>query len=518
MTTQRILLAILLLFIAKPAGAVTCTLTGTVKIEPMDAYYCDSDLLSCSNWNERDLDTKIGSANAAPMRYMWITVRQGSTQVGHAVTNSAGAWTATLNFASGVCAGKVVDIRYYFNRIHEDDVALPNPRERFVLVNLINEATNPEPGTSAAYHSIDGQTLSGNTTAGPALRFLNTGINSATPTVRRANVYYTAESAVSEMVTWPTLSAGFSKPSGTMPVRIGYEDTFDGGGIANPSWNGLILGWNRYRNGAIVRHELGHLAHGYLHGGHRNADCQTYNFNTPSTSSPLYNKYSDRSCEYGSAATSEGFASFLGLRSIVESGINAFWCTCESPASQQVCSDLAAGLSDSDGDWMTGCVANSGLAPVGFLGVGDIWADHPFDCIRLRGDESCTCSGSPCSPAFYNDAGWRNYAQVLRFLWDMLDSTTDGGQDDTELTISGLLNSIVAMPCNGNFGGFDGSCEEQASTELPPFFRCNPSTDGFLAPPGSGTRDSYNVYDFAEAFSGDQAAERTLNCVQGATD
>ena len=54
--------ALLVLLFARDAFATTCTINGTVKIEPIDQYYCDPDVsgMDCSGWREVDLDDKVG--------------------------------------------------------------------------------------------------------------------------------------------------------------------------------------------------------------------------------------------------------------------------------------------------------------------------------------------------------------------------------------------------------------------------------------------------------------------------
>lgn len=107
--------------------------------------------------------------------------------------------------------------------------------------------------------------------------------------------------------------------------------------------------------------------------------------------------------------------------------------------------------------------------------------------------------------------------------WDLIDSSTDAGQDDANHSMSQLVGYFEGMACSGNQGGVDGSCEEHevpawcGPFPLPPC-ECNPATDGDTSPNGTGTRDSYNTYDIAAMVPGDDSSERDLNCVQGAED
>jgi hypothetical protein len=105
--------------------------------------------------------------------------------------------------------------------------------------------------------------------------------------------------------------------------------------------------------------------------------------------------------------------------------------------------------------------------------------------------------------------------RITRFLWDMLDTSTDAGNDATDLNMPGFTTVMENMPCSGTDFGVNGSCNEfDRSTPS----ACSPATEGATSPTGTGTRDSYNAWDLAAAIQGDQSSERTLNCVQGATD
>lgn len=134
--------------------------------------------------------------------------------------------------------------------------------------------------------------------------------------------------------------------------------------------------------------------------------------------------------------------------------------------------------------------------------------------MRLNKQGGCNCTGpsNVCPAAFRSTTGWRNDAQITRFLWDLIDSSTDGGQDNDDFGVTDIVALLEGMPCVGNHDGEDGSCEEPVSSP------CDPPNEG---PPPSGpspNRDSYNVYDLAEALPNSQENERVLNCVQGALD
>ena len=275
----------------------------------------------------------------------------------------------------------------------------------------------------------------------------------------------------------------------------------------------------------MIRHELGHIVHGQIHHRERDATCgDSDNYRLPTTS---YN----RNCEYGSTATKEGIPNFIAVRSIVDNSNKAFYCKCLDPvegsgANLDLCSELAQqSTSDPDGDSLTDCV-DDGIQRLDisdyFAGVGDYWSVGPSTCVRLRADEACDCNASPCNTSDYQSMGWRNPIQIMRFLWDMVDTPTDGGLDDATYSIGTFVSSMESMPCAGSKGGVDGSCEEQAVPVFPlclfPPCTCNPASDGATTPSGTGTRDSYNMYDIAEVLPNNENAERTLNCVQGAPD
>jgi hypothetical protein len=102
----------------------------------------------------------------------------------------------------------------------------------------------------------------------------------------------------------------------------------------------------------------------------------------------------------------------------------------------------------------------------------------------------------------------------------MIDASTDGGQDDDDFSIGDIVALLEGMPCVGNHDGEDGSCEEPVTSPCdPPDGPDGNVVDGGPPPSGpSPNRDSYNIYDFAEALPNSQENERILNCVQGAPD
>ena len=188
---------------------------------------------------------------------------------------------------------------------------------------------------------------------------------------------------------------------------------------------------------------------------------------------------------------------------------------------QNSCSECRTNA-QADADRMIDCGGTSNA----FRGIGDDFATSASHCIRLKQGEGCDWTSSGCddfSPAdgwcdgnFYQTHGWRNHIQILRFYWDILDTSTDGGLDDTNLQmfgVNGFATAIEAMPCSAAGAGTDGNCNEFSSSP------CNPlDANGLPVSPMTGSRDAYNPFDFAQFIPLNQDQERALNCVAGAGD
>jgi hypothetical protein len=214
----------------------------------------------------------------------------------------------------------------------------------------------------------------------------------------------------------------------------------------------------------------------------------------------------------------EAVANFFAARSITGND-NAFICGCRDVYYPAHCSDAAALilLGDPEQDGVGSCT-NGALA-----GIGDVFANSPANCTYLAAQgQGCNCFISPSDPYACHDefrlsTGWRNEIQNARFLWDVIDSGTDGGADNDDLTTSQLIAELAAAPCSGSDQGVNNTCNEPLRLSLND---CIPVNDKTGVPPGvaMGTRDSYNPYDLSVWISGNQLSERILNCVQGATD
>ena len=527
MTLFRIPLGVLIattaLFIASVSHAtVTCTINGSAKLEPQDSYYCDPDILgasACTGWREVDIDEKT-----MPMEYMAIGVYTTSdTKLGSTTTDGNGNWSLTFQLGGSQCQGQIVNIRQYFARAHEADVGSPTPRWRFWIVDIDFSGQVPDPGNNL-HVKDENKTLSGPTTT----HTRQWSRTETSTTGRLANVYFTVNSMMKEITQWSTnleQSFTFGPLSGPL-LRIGFDYGYNEAATTLGPYD-MLVGRNAYGYGAVIRHELGHVTHAHIHHRERDGDCQSYAFDfqacddgcTPGDANCRCNT---RSCEYGATAMSEALSSFFATRSIMGSGTNTkVWnCSCwDGPLDRDnnginnwdICSEHAALASDpdSDNDFYYTCTTGD-LTPT-FWHLGDSVSASVASCVHLRWDGGCDCPDSGwCNTSYKLSTGWRNTAQVTRFLWDMFDATTDNGQDDTNLSIQQLVSYMEGMPCSGNLGGQDGSCEEQAP---PPGGSCNPATDGATTPNGTGTRDAYNPRDFGDLLPGDQSSERTINCV-----
>ena len=128
------------------------------------------------------------------------------------------------------------------------------------------------------------------------------------------------------------------------------------------------------------------------------------------------------------------------------------------------------------------------------------------------------CSGCPtgadgyCIPLYGALAGWRNNIQVMRFMWDLIDASTDGGWDSVDYTAGSLVTAMQSMPTGF---GVDGSCRE---SERPPGQSCNPAVNGDPVSGGTGSRDAYNPRDISDLLPEDLTNVMDINCVGFATD
>jgi hypothetical protein len=119
----------------------------------------------------------------------------------------------------------------------------------------------------------------------------------------------------------------------------------------------------------------------------------------------------------------------------------------------------------------------------------------------------------------------------MRYLWDLIDGSTDNGQDNVDLTVGQFASVIYGMPCTaGDRYGCDGDCNEPnrgPGSHNCISASCNPTSE--LGPeiqqplPWVGTRDSHNVWDLSQRIAEQITgvfpnSERVINCVDGARD
>ena len=502
---------------ATAQAAATCTVQGKIQIRPMDNYYCDtgpSPSQSCSGWLETNLDTATN-----PMQYMRIVITNSAGQNTYARTwtDANGDYSATFTVSGwNGCTGRLVDIRLQFMRVHEDDADMSSgERRRFHIVEPSTNATwernhwNDEP--------LDGTTTTRNYTF---TRSRFTGGHR-----RVANVYYTVNSALSEIVTWTSnLSSEFSDTNTSNILAVKYDGnpwsqcsgTGSLGCASQANWD-IELDESLYPNGGFTRHELGHMVHFALHDrdqcwGSGCVSCKSDNYDSSGGREAV-------SCEWGYHAMVEGFPSFVAVRSLTTNDTNAWYCICHDTTNQDVCSETAVGTLDNDRiDDCVGFAANTW----GFRGVGDDFATTTDHCVRVEENEGCNCVDTSPNDGIcdnYDELGWRNTQQVVRFFWDVVDTNNEGGNDNTDLSMNGtngLADTIEDMSCSGVYYGIDGTCNEPNRGTGS---SCSPSaTNGSAIFPMTATRDSYNVWDMAAAIAGNQTDEREINCVDGATD
>ena len=485
---------------AAPAAAATCTINGTVALEPLDGYYCDTTFgNNCSGWKVVDLDTARGAA-AKRLPYMRLEVWQGSNYLGKTHTSATGTYSITFTVPGSNCAGQSVTVEHWMERIHEADLNAPTKRYRFAVVafdptvsldtsKMLNRWKVPFPVT-----------LAGTTTSLAVTFAANTSLGS-----RLANMYFTVNSAITDIVTWTSrLDGHFRHTSGGANgiFRVIYGPDWQGaGGNATGDW-GVLMQYDTYNIGSVTRHEIGHQVREALHDRTCSfSGCSTYDYN-------FAGGYFGDSCEYGSAAFNEGIASFFGIRSATTHDTNVWDCRCRDNGNQGICSQTSNNLTTPDK--VQDCTGD------GFVGVGDRWIVSTETCKRLSPTRGC--SGCPtgadgyCIPLYGALAGWRNNIQVMRFMWDLIDASTDGGWDSVDYTAGSLVTAMQSMPTGF---GVDGSCRE---SERPPGQSCNPAVNGDPVSGGTGSRDAYNPRDISDLLPEDLTNVMDINCVGFATD
>jgi hypothetical protein len=247
---------------------------------------------------------------------------------------------------------------------------------------------------------------------------------------------------------------------------------------------------------------------------------------------PNKGQHSIESCEHAYASTVEGIASFFGTRSLITNEANnqAFFCFCNPNipnTSQDLCSATAAGPMDADRQ--VDCVAAGGDDGVKFSGVGDDFADDDSHCATLFTTFQCDCPDSTnglCTGSWPITHGYRNEANITRFLWDAIDTHSDSGRpDDLDESVESVVANFEAMRCTGICDGSAASdCGDDNSCNEPNADPCDPVLDYYPLPgypePMTGTRDAYNAWELrSQIISGPSRFEEARNnCVHGARD
>jgi hypothetical protein len=309
-------------------------------------------------------------------------------------------------------------------------------------------------------------------------------------------------------------------------MRIGVNPTGDSGcdGSACAHYDPFRVDWaeNLLGNGLLLRHEIGHLVFYSMLDRSWDLGCSTHEWGG-------FSGRGFRSCEWGSYATEEGVPTLIALRSITTADTNTWLCgmnRSSTVGNQDACSECRfAPLSV---DKMAAC-GSPAPVPDAFRGIGDTFATQKTDCARLD-PLRCACpdiTGGPMNTPDgvcdnYQSLGWRNLVQVVRFFWDILDTSTDGGRDNTDMTMSGaagLAAMFESIPCIANTDyGKQHTCQECNRA----VGGCTPvETDSSTPDPAAGTRDGFNLYDFSffipDGLDG-QWDERDINCASGALD
>lgn len=494
-----------LLLSGSVASAATCTITGTYLIQSLDSYHCDNSVLptQCIGYVEQDLAT-----NDRPMKYMFVSFHEDNSSKTHITSNSTNInGVVTASFTRTTCPDTII-AREWLLRTHESDGNSAFPRLRFAVQKPI--AGDP---IWTAEHTY---TRSGNSYTRTV-----THLRSVNPTsfASAANVYYTANSAISQMIGWHTRLNDywlntFAAQASVFRFVYANDTVVDAGGLFDGT--DIHIDKDDYNWGALIRHEIGHAAHWALHGKDASnnwnylGNCHSYMYGNVAGHGP-----GGPTCEWGATATMEGIASFLGIRSsMINESIGSVWvCDTRDNSNINVCSDLEStinGIPDRIG---------------GSTGIGDTYAWNSSHCPRVRPGGGCnTCVAGVCTPCpdansdgicdDYVDLGFRNEVNTVRFLWDLIDYNNETG-DDTDRSIVDLANGWANMSCSSSSGGIDATCNEPHRT----VGNCSPvSTTGDVPATGNGTRDSYNMRDLSVAFNTGLTQELDVNCGVQALD
>ena len=96
---------------ASRAAAASCTINGSMTIQPKDQYYCDTTILgsACTGWKEVDLDTKT-----VGVPYMYIEVTSTSFDFKYTSSDINGNWSVTLTNVPNCNVQGAVTVNVWF--------------------------------------------------------------------------------------------------------------------------------------------------------------------------------------------------------------------------------------------------------------------------------------------------------------------------------------------------------------------------------------------------------------------
>jgi len=464
---------------------VTCTLRGTFTYAPADLFYCDSSIGGCTGWLETDLDTKT---SGVPVPYLKVVVRNSAntTTLATTHTNASGFWSTTFTL-TGVnsCAGQSVKVRRDFARVHEADVAAATPRYRFQITSNTGSLQTLLYPLGIALTDANSRTQTWNNL------ITDTDTNDY---ARWQGVYYTMNSAISEIINWS--SSLSTQLASTTLAQVLQAQVASGDSGELPQTNTVPTGfgniqslWDYYAAGGVIRHELGHWINQLMHTKNQSQNSCRDDAFAGSTG------HTGRSCEYTVVSSSEGIADFVAVRSITSADTNAWICysAMQGGYGRDICSDLTFGrLADADNDGI-GDASSYKL-------IGDDWANSATRC-AVPDATTCGCGANCATSANRALYGHRIETQIARFLWDLIDTNNEGGLDDIDMSAGSLVTAWLGMPCDKNNTAtwVDGSCNEPC-------------------PPLACKKDSYNPFDWSQMLPTDETAERALNCVANAID
>lgn len=516
---------VLQLVLVVPAFAATCTVSGRIRVQSMDSYYCDRNFLAdCAQWNEQDLDT-----TDKPLQHMLVSLHSNvaaRTVLATTATDTTGFYS--LTFTATACPANAILVEW-MARVHEADHAAAVPRLRFAVA-LTSEPTvwSQETLVTLTANSGTKNITHNRSTTGAPDQF-----------AQYTNVYYTVNSALTTMISWHAdidsyfqapwvTSSGLQGPYFLVRYNPNVALAFSG------AFNGteLLISGESYNRGSVARHELGHAVHAVIHGTflptptspkafRRRGSCGSYEFGKTAPPGQLDGHGAD-SCEWASTATDEAIASFFGVRSITTSD-GAFECNFADPLDPDFCSERVATFMAPDADRII----------FGVNGIGDTFASTVFHCAQVRTMQGCqtcnttTAGATTCTACMDINAdgncdgpavwGFRNEVNIARYLWDLID-THNEGTDNADTSVVGVLTALKAMSCNENVFGVDGTCNEPnrfSPSSCSPTSIWGTTNNGAL---GTATRDSYNTTDLNQLLNSGDSSETMLNCVAYALD